>query len=132
MPDNILIVGSESILKRTLTSALREANFEVNAVSDCTEALVKVADNKPDLVVMEVSLDNPDDVEICCRIHRDNSIPLVLIGGDSGDIVWSMMMTDAIADLYVTKPFSCIVLVAQIKAILRRYKIVFNSRSQHE
>ena len=83
---------------------------------------MKVADNKPDLVVMEVSLDNPDDVEICCLIYKDYRIPLVLIGGDSGDIVWSMMMTDAIADLYVTKPFSCIVLAAQIKAILRRYK----------
>jgi len=122
MPDNILIVGRESILKRTLTSALREANFEVTAVSDCTEALVKVADNKPDLVVMEVSLANPYDVEICCLIYKDCRIPLVLTGGDSGDIVWSMMMTDAIADLYVTEPFSCIVLAAQIKAILRRYK----------
>ena len=122
MPDDILIVGRESVLKRTLISALRKANLEVTTASDSTEALVKVADNKPDLVVMEVSLTNQHDVEICYQIYRTCCIPLVLIGGDSGDIVWSMMMTNAIADLYVTKPFSCLVLVAQMKAILRRYK----------
>ena len=122
MPDDILIVGRESVLKRTLTSALREADFEVTTASDCTEALAKVTDNKPDLVIMEVSLTNHHDVEICYQIYRICCISLVLIGGDSGDIVWSMMMTDAIADLYVTKPFSCLVLVAQTKAIFRRYK----------
>ncbi len=121
MPDDILIIESEPVLKRTLTSALRKANFEITAVSDYTEAFAKIADCKPDLVIMEISLANPDDVEICCQIHRDHSIPVVLIGEDSGDAVW-VIMTDAVADFYVTKPFSCIVLMAQIKAILRRYK----------
>lgn len=121
MPEDILIIESETVLKRTLTSALRKANFGITAVSDYTEALAKIADCKPDLVIMEVSLANPDDVEVCCQIHRDHSIPIILIGEDSGDAVW-VMMTDAVADFYVTKPFSCIVLMAQIKAILRRYK----------
>lgn len=122
MPDDILIVGRESVLKRRIISALRRADFAIITASDCTEALTKVTDNKPDLVVMEVSLANPHDVEICYQIYRTCCIPLVLVGRDSGDIVWLIMMTDAIADLYVTKPFSCIVLAAQIKAILRRYK----------
>jgi len=69
MPEDILIIENEPLLKRSLTSALRKANFGITAVSDYTEALEIIAGCKPDLVIMEVSLANTDDVEICCMFR---------------------------------------------------------------
>ncbi|MBA7513924.1 KDP operon transcriptional regulatory protein KdpE [subsurface metagenome] len=131
MPDDILIIESEPILKKRLISALRKVKFEITAVSNHTDALMKIAKRKPDLVIMDIALTDQDDVKICCQIHSGHSVPVVLLGEDSGDDI-CVMMKDTIADFYISKPFSCIALVAQIKTILHRYKIVFNSRSQHE
>ena len=70
-------------------------------------------------------------MEACYKLHINLGIPVVIVGENYGDEVWKKV-TEAYADCYLIKPISFLILIARIKAILRRYKIVFNSRSQYE
>ena len=121
MPDRIFIIEGESSLSKELASALTEASFSVARVPDYPEALLKLDEFKPDMVIVDESLPGRDGIEVCSQLRSTSGVPVVLLGEDSSDEMWEKVM-EAEADLYQTKPFSYPVLVARIKAILRRYK----------
>ncbi len=131
MSDSILIIENNHSLQGALVSVLSRANFEVAAVSNYNEAVFKIATFKPDIAIIDEVLPDINGMEACYKLHINLNIPVVIVGEDYGDEVWEKV-TEAYADCYLIKPFSFLVLVARIKAILRRYKIVFNSRSQYE
>ncbi|MBA7659091.1 Alkaline phosphatase synthesis transcriptional regulatory protein PhoP [subsurface metagenome] len=121
MTGRILIIEGEPSLSQELTSALDKAGFAVVNVPNFPEALVKLAQFKPDLVITDVVLPGGDGMEACYQLHNIFGIPVVLLGEDSSDEVWGRVM-EADADLYLVKPFSYPELVARVKAILRRYR----------
>ena len=121
MPDRILIIEDEPTLRRELTSALSQASFTVADVSDYPEALTKLDEFKPDMVIMDVVSPGGDGMDACYQIYNTFGIPVILLGEDSSDEMWGRVM-EAEADLYLVKPFGYPELVARIKAILRRYK----------
>ena len=118
---SILIIEGEPSLSQELTSALAKAGFAVVNVPNFPEALVKLTQFKPDLVITDVVLPGGDGMEACYQLHNIFGIPIVLLGEDSSDEVWGRVM-EADADLYLVKPFSYPELVARVKAILRRYR----------
>jgi len=121
MADSILIIVGEPISRGQIISALTEAGFGVVDVPDYPEALLKLNEFKPDLVIMDTVLPSRDEVEFCHQLHSAFDVPIVLFGEDSSDEVWGRVM-EADADLYLVKPFGYRELVARVKAILRRYK----------
>ena len=131
MYDSIFIIENNPILRRELVSVLSRANFEVAAVSNYNEAVFKIATFKPDIAIIDAVLPDINGMEACYKLHINLDLPVVIVGEDYGDEVWEKV-TEAYADCYLIKPFSFLVLVARIKAILRRYKIVFDSRNRHE
>lgn len=131
MSDSILIIESNPSFQGALVSALSRANFEVAAASSYNEALFKIATFKPDMAIIDEVLPDINGMEACYKLHINLGIPVLLVGENYSDEVWEKV-TEAYADGYLIKPFSFLVLVALIKAILRRYKIVFNSISQYE
>ncbi len=131
MYDSILIIENNPILRRELVSVLSRANFEIAAVSNYNEAVFKIATFKPDIAIIDEVLPDINDMEACYKLHINLGIPVVIVGENYGDEVWKKV-TEAYADCYLIKPISFLILIARIKAILRRYRIVFNSRSQYE
>lgn len=131
MYDSILIIENNPILRRELVSVLSRANFEIAAVSNYNEAVFKIATFKPDIAIIDEVLPDINGMEACYKLHINLGIPVVIVGENYGDEVWKKV-TEAYADCYLIKPISFLILIARIKAILRRYKIVFNSRSQYE
>ncbi len=121
MADNILIIEGDPALRMGLTSALTEAGFSVARVPDYPEALLKLDEFNPDMVIVDEVLPGGDGMEVCCQLHVTLGIPVILLGEDSSDEMWEKVM-EAEADLYLIKPFSYRELVARVKAILRRYK----------
>ena len=121
MGDRILIIESEPTLRRELTSALSQASFTVADVPDYPEALAKLDEFKPDIVIMDEVSPGGDGMEACYQIYNTFGIPVILLGEDSSDEMWGRVM-EAEADFYLIKPFSYRELVARVKAILRRYK----------
>ncbi len=120
MTDSILIIEGEPTLRRKLASALSQASFAVVDVPDYPEALLKIDEFKPDMVIVDESLPGRDGIEVCSQLRSTFGVPVVLLGEDSSDEMWERVM-EAEVDLYLVKPFSYRELVARVKAILRRY-----------
>lgn len=121
MSDRILIIEDRPASDKGLTSALTEAGFSVASVPGYPEVLLKLDDLKPDVIIVDGLLPGRDDIEVCSQLRDTFGVPIVLLGEDSSDEMWERVM-ESEADLYQIKPFSCLALVARVKAILRRYK----------
>jgi len=121
MTDRILIIEGEPILRWELVSALSEAGFATVDAFDFPEALLRLDEFNPDIVIVDEVLSSGDVMETCHRLHGALGIPIIVLGKQSGGETWEKAV-DAGADSYLKKPFSSRVLVARVKAILRRCK----------
>ncbi len=123
MTDSILIIGNEPSLREELVSAFTQTGFTVAYVADYPEALLRLNEFKPDLIIMDTVLPTSDGFDACSELRSTFGIPVVLLGGDSSDEAWVRAM-EADADLYEIKPYRYVLaLVARVKAILRRYRL---------
>ena len=119
--DTVLVIEGKQSLKTELTSALAEADFKVADASDYFEALWRLDEFNPDLVVMDVDLPLLDGWEACYWLHKTFGIPIIMMGREPSDEAW-VRATQTGADFYLKAPFSHSELTARVKAILRRYK----------
>ncbi|HUV56970.1 MAG TPA: response regulator [Dehalococcoidales bacterium] len=134
MTGRILVIAGEPISRSQISAALTKATFMVADVPNFPEALLKLNEFKPDVVIMDAVLPGGDGMEACYQLHSLHStfgIPVILLGEDSSDEVWERVM-EADADLYLAKPFSYVELAARVKAILRRYRRQKAPRYQNE
>jgi len=115
----ILVVDDEKTLVKALSFNLEKEGFRVEQAYDGEEALQKVFDLKPDLVVLDLMLPEIDGFEVCRRIRKKMEIPIIMLTARSEDID-KVLGLELGADDYLTKPFNSRELVARIKAILRR------------
>ena len=93
------------LLRRELSSALTRFGFEVADVPDYFEALRKLDEFKPDLVILDEELSLLDGWKACYQLHRTFGIPVILLGDDSSSEVW-VKVVEAGADFYLRMPFS--------------------------
>ena len=121
MPGRILIIEDEPNLRKTLYLTLTEANFEVVEVTNCLDALLKLDDFVPDLVVLDEDLPLVDGWETCYLLHHARGLPVIILGDDFADEIWDRTL-QAGADFYLRLPFNRLELKSRIKAILRRYR----------
>ena len=121
MTDSILIIEGEPTLRRELTSALSQASFAVADVPDYSEALLKLDEFKPNMIIMDKESAGIEGWTACSELREAHDVAIILMGKDSGSEAW-MRAVEAGADFYLKKPFSYRELVARVKAILRRYR----------
>lgn len=120
--DKILIIVGEFTLNSDLTSIFSEGGFSVACISYYPEALLKLCEFKPDIVILDEALPGWGGIEACAELHSIFSVPVILLGEDSIGETWARAV-EAGAEFYLRKPFSCDEsLVARVRAILRRYK----------
>ncbi|MEK7866829.1 MAG: response regulator transcription factor [Planctomycetota bacterium] len=120
----VLIVEDEPDMVRGLTDNLRMEGYEVHSVSDGAKAVDSVVKLKPDLILLDVMLPNRDGMEVCRDVRsRGLTTPIVMITA-KGQEVDRVLGLELGADDYVTKPFSLRELLARIKAILRRTRVI--------
>ncbi len=118
----VLIVEDEAPLVTLLRYNLEKDGFEVSEAGDGEEAMVKIAERKPDIVLLDWMLPLVSGIEVCRQIRRSpktRGLPVVMLTarGEEGDRVRGL---DAGADDYVTKPFSLRELSARLRAVIRR------------
>ncbi len=121
MRDRVLIVENEPSLREELVSVFKLAGFAVSDASDYSQALQRLYEFKVNLIVMESILPDWDGFEASYEFRNRFSIPVILLGQDSGGQVWKRVM-EADADHYEVKPCKYLALAARAKAILRRHK----------
>jgi DNA-binding response OmpR family regulator len=114
-----LIVDDDRVLADVVAFTLRREGFEVMRAYDGETALERWAEERPDLIVLDVNLPQLDGFTVCQRIRQraDTPILLLTVRDEEDDIVRGLELG---ADDYITKPFSPRQLVARAQAILRR------------
>ena len=118
--DRILLIGSKSLLGEELAPALAEAGFSMARVPSYPEALLSLEVFKPDMIILGHT--SEESLEVCHQLHIVFRLPVILIGEDSSNEIWRKALLEAEAEFYVRKPFSTEVLIARMKAMLRRYR----------
>lgn len=118
----VLIVEDDAALSRLLAWNLEAAGFEVATAFDGEEALARLLERRPDIVLLDWMLPGLSGLELCRRIRRDPEfadLPVVMLTarGAEPDRVRGF---DQGADDYVTKPFSMAELIRRLQAVLRR------------
>jgi len=115
----ILIVDDDPAIRDVVRFALAKAGFETIEAANGPDALKHFADSAPDLIVLDITLPEPDGTEICRRIRRESTVPILFLSArdEEFDRVLGLELG---GDDYLTKPFSPRELVARIKAVLRR------------
>ncbi|MHB9031621.1 MAG: response regulator transcription factor [Anaerolineae bacterium] len=118
--DTVLVVEDERNIRELLRLYLNNAGFRVLESGDGLDALRIAAEEKPNLVVLDVMLPRLDGFEVCRRLRRDNyNVPIIILTARTDDVD-KVVGLELGADDYVTKPFNPRELVARIKAVLRR------------
>jgi two-component system phosphate regulon response regulator PhoB len=118
----VLIVEDEAALVTMLRYNLEKEGFTVCEAGDGEEALVKIAERKPDVVLLDWMLPLVSGIEVCRQIRRSpnsRTLPVVMLTarGEEGDRVRGL---NSGADDYVVKPFSPSELIARLRAVMRR------------
>lgn len=119
MSAKILMVEDDPAIQRSVRSFLESNGYTVVAVSDGEEALRVVADEHPDLILLDVVLPGMSGLEVCQQIRKKFYIPIVMLTAKSDEID-KVLGLEMGADDYVTKPFGDRELLARIRAQLRR------------
>lgn len=122
MRERILLVDDEADIVELLEYNLRQAGFSVVTAKDGSTALAEVRRQRPDLILLDLSLPDIAGTEICRRLRRDpstSSIPIMMITA-RGEEIDRVVGFELGADDYIVKPFSPRELILRIGAVLRR------------
>ncbi len=118
----ILVVEDEAALVTLLRYNLERQGFAVDEAADGQEALLKVAEARPDLVLLDWMLPMFSGIEVCRQLRRQpatRTLPIIIVTARTEDQD-AVRALDIGADDYITKPFSIDALLARVRALLRR------------
>lgn len=119
----ILIADDEPDGRRVLKARLEREGFAVQAVADGDEAFRLAVKDPPDLVLADVVMPVLGGVELCARLKATEStagVPVILLSGLHKDEITQASSLERGADDYILKPYSQRLLVAKVRAVLRR------------
>lgn len=131
MPEKILIVEDEPTLQETLTYNLKKQGYIVENAYDGHTAIEKAKKSKPDLILLDVMLPGIDGFEVCRIIRKNLTIPILMLTARDDEID-RVVGLEVGADDYLIKPFSMRELIARIKALLRRVRLMQNNNEMQE
>lgn len=118
----VLVVDDEEDILELVRYNLAKEGYKVRCVATGEDALAAARQEVPDLIVLDLMLPGVDGLEVCRILRRDPKtahVPIIMLTakGEEADVVAGLELG---ADDYVTKPFSPRVLLARVKAVLRR------------
>ena len=126
----ILVVDDEIDIADFIGDYLTGEGYEVIKAYDGINALDKIRQDLPDLVILDVMLPGMDGFEVCKQIRTESAIPVLMVTAKDRDVD-KIVGLEIGADDYIPKPFNPRELIARIKAILRRtYRQDYQSRSR--
>jgi DNA-binding response OmpR family regulator len=119
----ILLVDDEQAIQTLLGYPLRKDGYEVVAARDGREALDRFANQRFDLVVLDIMLPKLDGVEVCRRLRSRSQVPIIMLTAKDDEID-KVIGLEMGADDYITKPFSVREFRSRVKAALRRAEML--------
>lgn len=123
MNPKVLIVEDEPALVDTLEYNLTRQGYSVSVAKDGLKALEIAQKIEPDLIILDVMLPGMDGFEVCRILRKDTSVPIIMLTAKAEEVD-KVVGLEVGADDYLTKPFSMRELLARVKAMLRRVRLV--------
>ncbi|MCF6160464.1 MAG: response regulator YycF [Furfurilactobacillus sp.] len=127
----ILVVDDEKPISDIIKFNLEKEGYEVVTAADGEEAIAKVDDEQPDLILLDLMLPKIDGLEVARRVRTKYTTPIIMVTAKDSEID-KVLGLELGADDYVTKPFSNRELVARVKANLRRQDTVVKNSAAAE
>ena len=122
MSKTILVVDDEKPIADILQFNLIKEGYTVICAYDGEEALARVEEQQPDLMLLDIMLPKRDGMEVCREIRKKYDFPIIMLTAKGSEID-KVLGLEMGADDYVTKPFSTRELIARVKANMRRLNI---------
>lgn len=120
MAKTILVVDDDALMRRSLAASLGQTGYSVETAATGENAIESVRRKSPDLVLLDVGLPGMDGMETLRAIRRDDpNLAVILVTGRRRELD-EIVGLEMGADDYITKPFDMDVLLAHIKAVMRR------------
>jgi two-component system response regulator ChvI len=119
MPMTIALVDDDRNILTSVSIALQAEGYATRVYSDGETALKALIDNPPDLAVLDVKMPRMDGVELLRRLREKSELPVIFLTSKDEELDEALGLAMG-ADDYIAKPFSQRLLIARIRAILRR------------
>ena len=119
MPITIALVDDDRNILTSVSIALQAEGFITRVYSDGETALKALIENPPDLAVLDVKMPRLDGMELLRRLREKSAIPVIFLTSKDDELDEALGLAMG-ADDYIAKPFSQRLLIARIRAVLRR------------
>ena len=119
MSRTILLVDDDALMRRSLTFHLEQAGYQVHAAANAEDAISRVQHTPPDLILLDIALPGMDGLDALREIKAQHNLPVIFLTGRRRELD-EVLGLELGADDYITKPFDVDVVLAHIKAVLRR------------
>ena len=123
MGEKVLIVEDDPTLLDTLEYNLSHQDYDVLTASDGHQALQVAREEQPDLMILDLMLPGIDGIEVCRILRQEMNLPILMLTARDEEID-KVVGLEVGADDYMTKPFSMRELLARVKALLRRERLI--------
>jgi len=115
----ILLVDDDALMRRSLAFHLEQAGYQVHTAANAEDALEFVRNSPPDLVMLDIGLPGMDGLDALRELKAQHNLPVIFLTGRRRELD-EVVGLELGADDYITKPFDVDVVLAHIKAVLRR------------
>lgn len=119
MGKHILVVDDDALLRRSLAFNLEQAGYHVDTAATAEDALARARRTPPDLVLLDIGLPGMDGLDALRQFKDEFALPVIFLTARRRELD-EVVGLELGADDYVTKPFDVDILLAHIKAVLRR------------
>lgn len=118
-PVTILVIDDDKLITRMVHDSLTAAGYEVQVAHDGQDGLRQMYACRPDLIILDLIMPKMDGWTTCRRIREVSNVPIIMLTaqGRTEDVIRGL---DEGADEYIVKPFEMSVLLARVRAVLRR------------
>jgi DNA-binding response OmpR family regulator len=123
MGEKVLIVEDEPTLLDTLEYNLSHQDYDVLTAADGHQALQVAREEQPDLMILDLMLPGIDGIEVCRILRQEMNLPILMLTARDEEVD-KVVGLEVGADDYMTKPFSMRELLARVKALLRRERLI--------
>lgn len=119
MAKKILLIDDDELMRRSLAFNLEQAGFHVHTAATAEDGLAAARQNPPDLVLLDIGLPGMDGLDAVKQFKAAFNLPVIFVTARRRNLD-EMLGLELGGDDYVTKPFDTDILIARIKAVLRR------------
>lgn len=119
MGKHILIIDDDALLRRSLAFNLEQAGYRTSTAASAEDALNLARRDSPDLILLDIGLPGMDGLDALRAFQQQADIPIIFVTARRREVDQALGL-ELGADDYVTKPFDLNVLLARVKAVLRR------------